>query len=151
MPNKEPLWALWENEAASRLGGRVVPSSGSTDYFKGDVVTDRWLADCKYTENDTYTLSLPMWNKVSLWARNSNKLPLICVRIATGTDFVVLREIDYSSLSIDKDYSSVDARHDARSKAIGHHFSSGVFGLGNERLVCMPFEKFEKIIMDGKK
>ena len=36
-----------EKQIARELGGRVQPNSGATDFYKGDVMTDNMLIECK--------------------------------------------------------------------------------------------------------
>lgn len=38
-----------EKKVAKAIGGKQVVNSGATTFYKGDVVTDNWLIECKTT------------------------------------------------------------------------------------------------------
>lgn len=50
--------AKQEKVVAKQLGGKVQPNSGATDYYKGDVVTDSMLIECKTVMKPQSSVSL---------------------------------------------------------------------------------------------
>lgn len=50
--------AKQEKAVAKQLGGKVQPNSGATDYYKGDVVTDSMLIECKTVMKPQRSISL---------------------------------------------------------------------------------------------
>jgi hypothetical protein len=50
--------ARQEKKVARQLGGKVQPNSGATDYYKGDVITDDMLIECKTVMKSQKTVSL---------------------------------------------------------------------------------------------
>lgn len=47
-----------EKYVANLLNGSVQPSSGSTPFAKGDVITDDWLIECKTTTKPKSSFSI---------------------------------------------------------------------------------------------
>ena len=47
-----------EKYVAKLLNGSVQPSSGSTPFAKGDVITDDWLIECKTTTKPKSSFSI---------------------------------------------------------------------------------------------
>lgn len=147
MLRDKPDWGLWEEEVCDRLGGHHVAASGATDYCKGDVKTDKWLIDCKYTSSTGYGLLLGTWNKISSWARNEGRLPCILLRVAGVRDKAIMRDQDFhelvNSLVIEP---FPDSAKGQKSKVVGKTDEIELFRLGNELLVCVPFESVEKLM-----
>lgn len=141
----EPLWSIWEQDVAERTAGKVVKASGMTELFKADVKTDKYLIDCKYTETDSYRLSLTMWEKICSWATNESREPVVAVRIEKGNrtpyECAVLPEYIYCKL-FHVDTSMVEV-HEMRSHKIVNKPAVEIFQIGNHRLVSLPFERFE--------
>ena len=50
--------AKQEKAVARQMGGKVQPNSGATDYYKGDVVTDSMLIECKTVMKPQSSVSL---------------------------------------------------------------------------------------------
>lgn len=50
--------ARQEKKVARQLGGKVQPNSGATDYYKGDVITEDMLIECKTVMKPQKTVSL---------------------------------------------------------------------------------------------
>lgn len=74
-------WQAWESEVAERLNGKPVKYSGRMTGFKGDVKTKNFICDCKYTQSNKYALTGDIWYKVSTWALNENKSPMMAICI----------------------------------------------------------------------
>ena len=48
-----------ENRVAKELGGKRTPNSGATSWVKGDVLTDKFLIECKTATTEKRTFSVP--------------------------------------------------------------------------------------------
>jgi hypothetical protein len=72
--------AKQEKAVARQLGGKVQPNSGATDYYKGDVVTDSMLIECKTVMKPQKTVSL----KKEWFDKNEQE------RFATKKDYCAL-------------------------------------------------------------
>lgn len=139
MRRRSEPWEDWEADVSVRLDGRRVAASGATDYAKGDVVTDRYLIDCKYTEG-TYRLDSTMWGKISSWGRNEGLDPIVAVRSARSGEFAVMDESLYCSLF------GRDTSGESPKEHLGFVVnSSGLRHIGNWRLMAMPFAEFEEV------
>ena len=68
-----------EKKLAKRLGGFAQPGSGSGD-DKGDVITDDYLIDDKFTDSKSYTVTVETLNKLSREARNHDKEPILLIK-----------------------------------------------------------------------
>lgn len=86
-----PKWRDWEREVSREFGFKEVVASGSTDNFKGDCKGNKLLVDCKHTDKKVYSLTFDMWEKVTTWAINESRQPMLAVRTELG-DYVVLPE-----------------------------------------------------------
>lgn len=47
-----------EKRVAKQLGGKVNSNSGATDFYKGDVSTDKMLIECKTTVKEVKSVSI---------------------------------------------------------------------------------------------
>lgn len=47
-----------EKGVAKRLSGKVQPNSGATKFYKGDVVLDNWLIECKTKVSESQSISI---------------------------------------------------------------------------------------------
>src|ERR1700733_2673666 len=66
-----------EKNLAKKLGGKVTPGSGAFLFHKGDVKTEKFLAEQKYTDKLAYRLQLQVWNKIANEASACNKIPIL--------------------------------------------------------------------------
>lgn len=74
-----PSWKKLEQRIAKKLGGRRVPCSGVSRDFKGDVITDKFLIDCKYGDQIPKKL-IDWWRKVEEEAKENNKIPALVIK-----------------------------------------------------------------------
>lgn len=82
-------WERWESRVAEDIGGERVIGSGATDRFKGDVKSNDYLVECKWTGGNAYRLTATLWHRVSMWGRNEQRTPVVAIRAATGSAVVV--------------------------------------------------------------
>lgn len=61
MPNRPTRFysKKQETRVAKELGGKRTPNSGATPWVKGDVLTDRFLIECKTATSEKQTFSVP--------------------------------------------------------------------------------------------
>lgn len=83
-----------ENEVAGSFGGRVQEGSGNNENYPGDVVTDRFLIECKKTDHQSKIIRLSELEKISKEARRVNKIPFLSLKYTTPTNrrFVIIEE-----------------------------------------------------------
>ena len=74
-----PSWKKLEQKVAKKLGGRRIPCSGVSRDFKGDVITDRFLIECKYGEQIPKKI-IDWWNKIEKEAKKMNKKPALVLK-----------------------------------------------------------------------
>lgn len=139
--NKDPKWLAWEKEVAERFEASLVAGSGRHMGYKGDVKSDEFLIDCKYTDSDKYILSAETWRTLSLWAINEKRTPLLVVKIGKGGyEFVVFENEEPMSVKC------------AKSKTLTKKNEDEVFRMGNKfwssTLRLMPLGKFLKGVLD---
>jgi len=118
-----------EKKLAKKAQGKLQPSSGAMAFFKGDVTTEFFLIEAKYTDKDFYRLQLKIWNKIKKEALNKNKIPLmeICLSqnsnalkiiIVDSMDFHDITGIDeerliqnFYSTALNSDKQSIQLKH----------------------------------------
>lgn len=47
-----------EKQVAKAVGGKQTSNSGATPFYKGDVVTDHWLIECKTCTSEKQSVSI---------------------------------------------------------------------------------------------
>jgi hypothetical protein len=79
-----------EEGAAARIGGRVTPRSGAGWVHKNDAKSDRFLVECKRTDNKfRLSLSLNDLHQLSQNAILSSKLDAMAAEIGTERYWVL--------------------------------------------------------------
>lgn len=70
-----------ESMIASFLGWKKVPGSGAADFHAGDVVSDKFVGECKTHEvaGSKVVFRQDVWNKISNEAMVLGKLPVLFV------------------------------------------------------------------------
>lgn len=69
----------FEKTIAKILGGKVIPASGAGAHFKGDVITDEFLVECKQTDKMQYILKLDDYVKIKTQANLMRRTPAMVV------------------------------------------------------------------------
>ena len=153
---RDPDWKKWESDVAFMVDGDVVYASGSTDKFKGDVKTPEVLIDCKFTESSGYRLTDSMWKKLSLWARNESREPVVAVRVKghRGCEVAVMDELFYDLISgIDTSSSEAPNEIGAKGRVIGYRMDMRpptVIWIGRRRLVACSMESFAEMLWEWR-
>lgn len=145
----EPAWSVWETDVAYDTGGSKVRASGRFSMFKGDVKTPTVMVDCKHTESGKYTVTAEFWKKLSSWAMNEAREPVIAVRIeqpeCERCEVAVMTELFYHAVAGDGFDTGAEEPKRQKQKAITAKHSKAeptVFVVGPFRLVAYGFGEF---------
>lgn len=143
MSSYPPAWEQFESDVVAMTGGRHVRCSGRLPTDKGDVKTDAFVIDCKYTTMGRYTLTADMWRAVSEWARNESRIPAVAISFAGDAFVAVVPEYVYCQAHPEDDTGRV-ATKAAKSKVIRAQVERDwfVFQLGNTRLFAYALNAF---------
>ena len=70
-----------ESMIAKSLAWKTVTGSGSTPFRKGDVVSDKWLGECKTHTSSGHKIvfDLDVWSKIKDEAQVHNRFPVLFV------------------------------------------------------------------------
>ena len=74
-------WEQLEKLDAKRFGGRQQIGSGITWSAPGDVRTEKFLIDSKFTEKKSYSVSKKTWDKLYEEALFEYRIPILSIRI----------------------------------------------------------------------
>lgn len=77
-------WERFEEHVAELIGGERVRGSGASDQHKGDVMSDKFLVECKQTDLRSYRVHDGRVKKIALEAMSRNRDWLFCVRTPYG-------------------------------------------------------------------
>lgn len=80
------------------LGGSRTAASGAFWSRKGDVRSDRFLAEHKYTAAKSFSLKTSELQKVETEALLVGRVPIFCISLG-NKDYVVLLEDDFVELA----------------------------------------------------
>ena len=134
--NNKKLWQEFEEEIAEYFDGKRQPGSGNKPLHPGDVRTEDYLIECKFTEKDFYSLHISTWEKICYEARNKGLIPLFACRSKKGGDFFLGNQIDF--LDIEKEL--ID-NGDKKSIIIKNSFSTSLKGKNcNYDVVCWEID-----------
>lgn len=87
-----------ENRTAKEFGGLTQIASGAIDGMKGDVRTNDYLIENKFTDSPNYTVDFKIWNKIFKEAiRDGGRTPLLQVDIR-DTSVVIMDLPTFDSL-----------------------------------------------------
>lgn len=90
-------WEKKEKKDSKDFGGSRQRSSGSTWFAPGDVKTDKFLIDSKFTEKNSYSLNKQTLDKIYEEALFQDRIPMLSLDIA-GTEVVVVFKEDFLNL-----------------------------------------------------
>ena len=87
---------LQEKSVAKQFGGKQVIASGALWFAHSDVRNDKFLIECKTTQEDSYSVTSKVWEKVQEEAiRDHMRIPLLVVDLKDKERFVVFRPNDF--------------------------------------------------------
>jgi len=96
-----------EKTLAKKLNGKVTPGSGAFGFHKGDVKTNEYLAEAKFTDAQEYRLTLQTWNKIKNEAYSVDKTPLMEVCLdqdGTPIKLIIIAPLDlFDKFNMDED------------------------------------------------
>lgn len=85
-----------EKDVAKHFGGKQVISSGALWFSKADVRNDKFLIECKTTQEDFYSVTAKVWEKIQEEAtRDHMRIPLLVVDLQDKERYVVFRPSDF--------------------------------------------------------
>lgn len=87
-----------EKRLESVLAGKRTAASGAFWSRKGDVRSERFLAEHKYTAAKSFSLKASELKKVETEALLVGRVPIFCIAL-DGKDYVVLLEDDFVELA----------------------------------------------------
>lgn len=94
--DKRKVSKLQEKDVAKKFNGRTSIASGALWFDKADVRSDKFLIECKYTDNDYYILTKTVWNKICKEAIKDNlRTPLLCIYLRGGKEEMVIAPYNY--------------------------------------------------------
>lgn len=83
-----------EKRLAHVLDGTRPAASGAFWTRKGDVRSDKYLVEHKYTEKKSFSLTRTVLDKIRTEAIMDGRIPVVALHIG-GRDYVVLHEDDW--------------------------------------------------------
>ena len=88
-----------EKNQALKLGGRCQPNSGAgaSKFKKGDIKTDLFLVEDKYTDAASFSLKLDVWRKINNEALCNELRPMMSIGIQ-GVNLYVIDEYTMKEL-----------------------------------------------------
>lgn len=91
-----------EKRAAKFFQGRLQPASGALKsvFAKADVKSDKFLVDDKVTKNESYSLKIETWRKLSKEAWHNNRRPIIRIAFDSGPVLLVMDELSFNEMSL---------------------------------------------------
>ncbi len=90
-------WQKKEKNDQKSFGGRKSRGSGNIWFQPGDLKTDDFLIECKYTKNKSFSINIEKWQKIYDEALFSHKLPVMSIQMQ-NTEVVVLSKSDFETL-----------------------------------------------------
>lgn len=137
-----------EKRTALEFGGKTVPGSGALWGAKGDVKTDRFLIENKYTDTGVYVLSLKTWDKITQEALKAGlKIPLMQIDIGEANlkplQFIVISSHDFSALG-GKNFWIPSSLRVIMSKQYSINYRSIIHEVRNNEHFCsiLQFKKY---------
>jgi hypothetical protein len=86
-----------ERRLADLLDGTIPAASGAFWTRKGDVRTEQFLIEHKYTAKKSFSVTRTVLDKIRNEAIMDNRTPVLALHIS-GRDYVVLHEDDWLAL-----------------------------------------------------
>jgi len=86
-----------EKRLASKYDGQVSAASGAFWSRKGDVRSDRFLIEAKYTAAKSISIRLDVLEKIEREAIKDSRTPVLALSVG-GRNYIVLAEDDFDDL-----------------------------------------------------
>ena len=97
-----------EKSLAKNLKGKTRPGSGAFGFFKGDVMSDIWLGEHKYTDKESYRFMKDIWFKIKDEASSNGKTPLMEVVLDASISPLKLIILDIKDFMIESNSTEED-------------------------------------------
>jgi hypothetical protein len=93
-----------ERKIAKLLGGKRIPLSGSISFIPGDVITDRFLVECKLRGSSgrkQIAIEKSWLTKIEKEARSQDKVPLLIFKYKNDKAYYVILNLkDFINLEV---------------------------------------------------
>ena len=103
-----------EKTLAKKLGGEITPGSGAFGFHKGDVKSDEYLGEAKFTDSQEYRLTLKTWNKIKNEAYSVDKTPIMEIILDQDNEpikLIVIAPLDlYDKIGEEKSILSFESK-----------------------------------------
>ena len=102
-----------ERRIAKLLGGRRIPLSGSLTLMPGDVITDKFLVECKLRASSgkkQIAIEKAWLTKIEKEAKSQNKIPLLIFKYKNDKDYYVILNLK-DFLKIKEVYDVAHRKH----------------------------------------
>lgn len=91
---KIPKWKRKEKKDAKDFGGKTNRGSGNFWSAPGDVKTDKYLLDSKFTKKQSYSISIKTWDKLYEEALFSYRIPILSLQLQ-DVELIVMSKQDF--------------------------------------------------------
>lgn len=68
-----------EKEVAAGLNGKLRPASGAIPTLKGDIISDKYLGEVKYTSKKSFLVTKRLLNKIAYEAAGEGRVPILVI------------------------------------------------------------------------
>ena len=166
--NTKIFSSLQENKIASALGWATVVASGARPCAPGDIISDKWLGECKTHADRVKSIffSYDVWKKLKQEAIFSHRRPVLftddgsqslantwCVCLRSSLEdtnayvFVPYKTYIKKNISFDNLVQSSELRSAKRTAPDMFKDAPVVFtaNWGTDSVCLMPFDAFQKI------
>ena len=97
----QPNWVKKEKKDAESFGGKRTPRSGGLWFAKGDVRSNEYLIENKTTAKESFSVSVPLWEKIEKEALLSHRLPLLSLEMGNDKlELIILSKDDFCALNL---------------------------------------------------
>ena len=112
-----------ERSAAKEIGGRSVIGSGALWFDKGDIKTDTFLIEDKFTDADTYTIQLATLKTIEKQASKVHKVPFLRFGFEKyGTNYMMFNINYYNEVLDPYEVTKYRIEVNKKSTIIPHEF-----------------------------
>jgi len=95
MANYKKISQNREKNIGKQIGGRAHIASGALWFQKGDVSNEFIIIEDKFTEKDTYSLSLSTINKIDKEGKQNNKVPIMSIGFQLRKFSIAFVDVNY--------------------------------------------------------
>ena len=145
-----------EKDVANHFNAKTVIASGAFWSAKGDVRSDKFLIECKFTDRKSYVVTSKVWEKISKEAvKDHLRIPLLIVDIR-GTRIVIFNPHDFEDdVTLPVYHKDIPKSFTLYPALLGYNefgdYISSIYrficGEQLNVLKCMCYEDFEREVL----